>query len=81
MILVAPKSITKTLQKMRGGAEIHFGDLVNVCRFYFGEPTIHGSHHIFNTGIKGARINIQPDKGRAKPYQVRQVLAVIDQLP
>ena len=41
---------------------VAFSDLAYVCETYFGEP----------------RINIQNDRGKAKPYQVRQVLKAID---
>ena len=39
------------------------------------------SHAIFKTPWVGdPRINIQDDKGKAKPYQVRQVLLAIQKL-
>ena len=49
---------------------------------YFGKPRQMGtSHLIFNTPWQGdPRINIQEDKGKAKAYQVRQVLLAIDKL-
>lgn len=51
-----------------------------VCEHYFGPPrTTGGSHAVFKTPWPGdPRVNIQNDKGKAKPYQVRQVLAAID---
>ena len=67
---------------MANGGEIHFSDLFNVCQHHFGTPrNSGGSHYIFKTPWAGdPRINIQSTKGRAKPYQVRQVLAAIDRL-
>lgn len=51
-----------------------FEDLITLCRKYFGEPRIRGSHHIFKTPWKGdPRINLQRDGKMAKPYQVRDV--------
>ena len=39
------------------------------------------SHLIFKTPwIGDPRINIQDDRGKAKPYQVRQVLLAIEKL-
>jgi len=39
------------------------------------------SHAVFKTPWAGdPRINIQEDKGKAKAYQVRQVLLAIDKL-
>jgi hypothetical protein len=51
-----------------------------VCEHYFGEPRqTSGSHAVFKTPWPGdPRVNIQNDKGKAKAYQVRQVLKAID---
>lgn len=76
-------SIPKILDQMRREpANIRFGDLKKVCEEYFGKPRQSGtSHAIFKTPWVGdPRINIQDDKGKAKVYQVRQVLLAIDKL-
>jgi len=59
-----------------------FRDLDRVCRHYFGEPRISGgSHRVYRTPWAGdPRVNIQNDRGSAKTYQVRQVVAAIDRL-
>ncbi len=55
-----------------------FDDLIALCRKYFGEPRIRGSHYIFKTPWKGdPRINLQKDGKRAKPYQVKDVKKAI----
>lgn len=61
---------------------IRFVDLRLVREHYFGRGRqTGGSHLIFKTPwIGDPRINIQDDKGQAKPYQVRQVLAAIEKL-
>lgn len=66
----------------REPANVRFADLVKVCEEHFGKPRQHGtSHAIFKTPWAGdPRINIQSDKGHAKPYQVRQVLLAIEKL-
>jgi hypothetical protein len=58
---------------------ISFKDLCKVCDEYFGEPRQSGtSHRIYRTPWQGdPRVNIQNAKGKAKPYQVRQVLQAI----
>ncbi len=38
---------------------------------------VKGSHHIFYMDKIDEIINIQPIKGKAKPYQVRQIRALI----
>lgn len=59
---------------------IAFNDLKAVCEHYFGEPRQSGSSHVvFKMPWPGdPRVNIQNDKGRAKAYQVRQVLKAIE---
>ncbi len=59
---------------------VSYNDLHKVCEHYFGEPRqTGGSHAVFKTPWPGdPRVNIQNDKGKAKAYQVRQVLAAID---
>lgn len=59
-----------------------FSDLYKVCVEYFGAPRNPGSsHHVFKMPWPGdPRVNIQGHNGKAKAYQVRQVLAAIDKL-
>jgi hypothetical protein len=60
---------------------VAFNDLVALCRRYFGEPRIRGSHFIFKTPWQGdPRINIQKDGKMAKPYQVRDVKKAMEKL-
>jgi len=49
---------------------------------FFGAPRQTGtSHAVFKMPWPGdPRVNIQNDKGKATPYQVRQVLAAIAKL-
>ena len=78
--MAAPKKILEAMR--RSPRNVRFADLFKVCVEYFGEPRQHGSSHaIFKTPWPGdPRVNIQNDKGKAKAYQVRQVLAAIDKL-
>jgi len=60
---------------------VAFSDLIKICRKYFGEPRIRGSHHIFKTPWVGdPRINLQKDGKMAKPYQVKDVKKAIEKL-
>ena len=75
--------IAKILDRMRcGPAQIRFADLYKVCVAFFGEPRQSASSHaVFKTPWPGdPRVNIQNDKGKAKPYQVRQVLLAVDRM-
>ncbi len=67
----------------RNPADVGFHDLVKVCDHYFGQARQTGSsHRIYKTPWPGdPRVNIQEGKqAKAKPYQVRQVLAAIEKL-
>jgi len=76
-------AMEKVLERMqREPANVRFVELFKVCEAFFGKPRQSGSSHaIFKTPWPGdPRVNIQNDKGRAKVYQVRQVLAAIERL-
>ncbi len=66
----------------RNPKNVRYGDLCRVCDHYFGPPRQDGtSHRVYKTPWAGdPRVNIQNDHGKAKAYQVRQVLAAIDRL-
>jgi hypothetical protein len=81
---IAPMTgMDKILEQMRfAPTNVRYADLLKVCTAHFGEPRQRGgSHAVFKTPWVGdPRINIQNDKGKAKAYQVRQVLAALDKL-
>ena len=66
----------------RNPKNVRFHDLCKVCENYFGKPrNWAGSHRIYKTPWQGdPRINIQDYKGKAKAYQVKQVLLAIEKL-
>jgi len=73
----------KILEQMkREPANVRFVDFQRICGAYFGKPRHHGgSHSIYKTPWQGdPRVNIQNDKGKAKVYQVKQVLLAIERL-
>ena len=74
------KDILARMRKNPKG--IRFADLCKVCDHYFGTARQKGtSHRIYRMPWQGdPRVNIQNDKGKAKAYQVRQVLAAIERL-
>jgi len=61
---------------------IRFSVLQKVCEFYFGKARQSASSHcIYKMPWSGdPRVNIQNSKGKAKPYQVKQVLLAIEQI-
>ena len=75
--------IKKLVAQFRNNPKnVKFTDLVKVCNHYFGEPRQQGtSHCIYKTPWRGdPRINIQEKNGKAKIYQVKQVLMAITKL-
>jgi len=65
----------------REARNTRFAALARVCQQYSGNERIKGSHHIFKTPWPGdPRINLQKLKGKAKPYQVQQVIAALEKL-
>jgi hypothetical protein len=69
-------------QMKRNPKDVRFKDLCKVCDHYFGEARQGGSSHkVYKTPWEGdPRVNIQSKKGKARAYQVRQVLKAIERL-
>ena len=54
---------------------VRFADLVVLIEALgYSLERITGSHHIYRHPELRQPLNLQPDDGKAKPYQVRQVL-------
>ncbi|CAA6805166.1 MAG: hypothetical prophage protein [uncultured Thiotrichaceae bacterium] len=71
------------LKRMRENPKgIRFADLCKVCDEYFGKARQSGSsHRVYRTPWKGdPRVNVQNSKGKAKAYQVKQVVQAIERL-
>lgn len=71
----------KLLDRLRAGhhANIKFSDvqrLVGTCGFELDRVV--GSHHIYVHGEENVNLNLQEVGGQAKPYQVRQLLRLLD---
>jgi hypothetical protein len=69
-------------QIKRNPQDVRFADLCRICEFYFGHARQSGSsHRIYRTPWPGdPRVTIQNNKGKAKAYQVKQVLMAIERL-
>ena len=71
------------LERMRNNPKnIRFEDLEKVCDQYFEKRSSSGSHRTYKTPwIGDPRVNIQRQRdGKAKAFQVRQVLQAIEKL-
>ena len=67
-------------QMKQNPKNVRFNDLCKVCEFYFGEARQSGSsHRVYKTPwIGDPRVNIQNSKGKAKAYQVKQVIFAVE---
>ena len=77
------KKVEEILECMeRNPKNVRFSDLCKVCDVYFGKARQHSSsHRIYKTPWQGdPRVNIQNNKGKAKAYQVRQVIKAIERM-
>ena len=61
----------------RSDAGIRFDDLRRLLLALGFEERIRGSHHLFVMRGIAERINLQQDGSHAKPYQLRQVRAIL----
>jgi predicted RNA binding protein YcfA (HicA-like mRNA interferase family) len=61
-------------------ANVRFGELVGLVQaFGFRLARVSGGHHIFLHPQVPQAVTIQNVDGKAKPYQVRQVLKLVEQ--
>ena len=70
----------KTLRQVLSGtsdASIRFDDLYSLLESVGFTKRTKGSHNIFRKSGVEERINLQRDGNNAKPYQVKQVRAVM----
>ena len=70
------------LRRLTQGAlhNIAFEDMVDLAEgFGFRLIRIRGSHHLFRHAVTGVKLNLQPESGQAKAYQIRQLLRLIEE--
>jgi predicted RNA binding protein YcfA (HicA-like mRNA interferase family) len=66
-------------QILSGSKNISFNDIVTVVEaFGFTLSRVNGSHHIFIHPEIPELVNLQNAKGKAKPYQIRQFLTIVE---
>jgi predicted RNA binding protein YcfA (HicA-like mRNA interferase family) len=65
---------------LSGSNNVRFDDVVIVVEaFGFRLSRVNGSHHIFVYDGIPKLLNLQDQEGKAKPYQIRQFLALIEE--
>lgn len=66
-------------QVLNNSKDVSFKDMVSLIEaFGFTLSRVNGSHHIFTHPNIPELVNIQNVKGKAKPYQVRQFLTLVE---
>ncbi len=70
------KLISRILQG-NADARIKFSDLRNLLLRLGFEERVRGSHHLFRRDGIEEKVNLQQDGSHAKPYQIRQVRAIL----
>lgn len=64
---------------LAGSKNVAFADFLKLVEAYgFRLSRIQGSHHIFKRDGVRELVNLQNVKGKAKPYQMRQVLSLVE---
>lgn len=65
---------------MRGHVQnVPFDDFVDlVAGFGFLQVRVKGSHQAFGRPEVPQLVNLQPERGEAKPYQIRQFLRLVE---
>lgn len=69
------------LRRLTQGAlhNVAFGDMVNLVEgFGFRLERVSGSHHIFVHVDMPELVNLQSEDGKAKPYQIRQFIRLVE---
>jgi len=70
----------KLLKKLLSGSKnIRFSEIVSCTEaFGFNLDRVNGSHHIFIHPDIPELINLQNINGKVKPYQIKQLLKIIE---
>lgn len=71
----------KLLIRLTSGAlqNVSFKDMINLIKgFGFEVKNVRGSHHIFIHTDIPELLNLQEVRGEAKPYQIRQLLKLVE---
>jgi predicted RNA binding protein YcfA (HicA-like mRNA interferase family) len=67
------------LKALSGSKNIRFGEMVELVEtFGFRLSRVSGSHHIFVHPQVAELVNLQDVDGKAKPYQIRQFLKLVE---
>jgi len=64
---------------LNNSKNVRFSDAVSLAKIFgFELDRINGSHHIFKHPDNPALLNLQNVKGKVKPYQLKQLIQLIE---
>ena len=67
------------LRILNGSRNVAFSDFINLIEgFGFRLSRVRGSHHIYVHPHVSELVNLQEVSGQVKPYQVRQMLKLVE---
>jgi hypothetical protein len=75
--MASDEKLVERLRDFERDQSWHFEELCGLLQRLGFEMRILGSHHFFRRADVQGIINLQPQSGRAKPYQVRQARKVL----
>ena len=73
--------LRRLLKRLSAGSlqNVAFPDMIKLVEsFGFRLARVSGSHHIFTHPDLAELINLQEVRGKAKPYQIRQALRLVE---
>ena len=71
------EKILAQILRGRSDQNIAFDDLIFLLESLGFEKRIKGSHHVFSKDGVVEIINIQATSGKAEPYQIKQIRAIV----
>jgi hypothetical protein len=77
LAVVRPEKLLARILRGTADANIPFESLRQLLKSLGFAERIKGSHHIFSQEGVDEILNLQPKRGKAKPYQIKQVRGVI----
>jgi predicted RNA binding protein YcfA (HicA-like mRNA interferase family) len=72
----------RLLGRLRAGQfeNVHMADAERLLRALgFRLSRVRGSHRLYEHPVIDESLNLQPKRGRAKAYQMRQIIRVVDE--
>ena len=75
--MAKPDRVLQAVLRGASDANVRFSDVCSLLLRLGFDERIRGDHHIFTRDGVEEILNLQPKGSKAKPYQVKQVRAVI----